>query len=175
MRQHYVDFLSREPDESGFNFWVNQIESCGNDANCREVRRINVSAAFFLSIEFQQTGYLVYRTYKAAYGDLPGAPVPIKLNEFLPDSQEIGQGVVVSQVGWEQVLENNKQSYALQFVQTSRFTAANAFPTTMTPAQFVDKLNTNAGNVLSATERTTAGVQIRGADASHTLCTRVAS
>ena len=26
----------------------------------------------------------------------------------------------------------------------------------MTPAQFVDKLNTNAGNILSATERTTA-------------------
>ena len=31
-----------------------------------------------------------------------------------------------------------------------------AFPTTMTPAQFVDKLNLNAGNVLSATERATA-------------------
>jgi hypothetical protein len=104
--------------------------------------------------------------YKAGYGDATGTStlggshqlsVPIvRFNEFLPDTQRIGQGVIVLQPGWEQALENNKQSYALQFVQTSRFSAANAFPTTMTPAQFVDKLNTNAGNVLSANERTTA-------------------
>src|SRR6185295_3212641 len=29
VRQHYLDFLSREPDESGFNFWSDQITSCG--------------------------------------------------------------------------------------------------------------------------------------------------
>jgi len=31
-----------------------------------------VSAAFYLSIEFQQTGYLVERLYKVAYGDANG-------------------------------------------------------------------------------------------------------
>jgi hypothetical protein len=81
--------------------------------------------------------------------------VPIvRLNELLRDTQRIGRGVVVLSPGWEQALENNKQAYALEFGQTSRF--ITAFPTTMTPAQFVDKLNTNAGNVLSASERTTA-------------------
>jgi hypothetical protein len=40
-------------------------------------------------------------------------------------------------------------------VQTSRFTAASAFPTIMPPDQFVDALNQNAGNILSASERTT--------------------
>ena len=49
------------------------------------------------------------------------------------------------------MLENNKQTFTAQFVQRSRFTAA--FPTSMTPAQFVDKLNTNAGGVLSSSER----------------------
>jgi CSLREA domain-containing protein len=48
------------------------------------------------------------------------------------------------------------QAYALEFVQTARFMAANAFPTTMTPTEFVDKLNQNAGNVLSPSERTAA-------------------
>jgi hypothetical protein len=71
-------------------------------------KRINVSAAYFLSIEFQQIGYLVYRVYEAAYGNLPDAPVPIRLNEFLPDEREVGNGVVVGQTGWETVLENNK-------------------------------------------------------------------
>ena len=72
VRQHYHDFLNREPDQSGWDFWTNQITSCGNDAQCNEVRRIDVSASFFLSIEFQQTGYLVERFYKVGYGDGTG-------------------------------------------------------------------------------------------------------
>jgi uncharacterized protein (TIGR03118 family) len=56
VRQHYLDFLNREPDTAGQNFWTNEIESCGGDAACRAVKRVNVSAAFFLSIEFQNTG-----------------------------------------------------------------------------------------------------------------------
>ncbi|PYS56853.1 MAG: hypothetical protein DMF76_23800, partial [Acidobacteria bacterium] len=70
--QHYLDFLNREPDPSGLAFWTNEINSCGSNAQCIEAKRINVSAAYFLSIEFQQTGYLVERIYKAAYGDASG-------------------------------------------------------------------------------------------------------
>nr|MBA2524494.1 DUF4214 domain-containing protein [Pyrinomonadaceae bacterium] len=58
VRQHYSDFLNREPDTPGLTFWTNDINVCGADVQCVEVKRINVSAAFFLSIEFQQTGYL---------------------------------------------------------------------------------------------------------------------
>jgi hypothetical protein len=152
--RHYRDFLSRDPDQSGLDFWTNQITACGNDAQCVEVRRINVSAAFFLSIEFQETGYLAYLTYKEAYGNLPGAPVPVRRNELLPDSQEISNGVVVLQTGWEQVLESNKQAFMLDFVQRSRFTSA--FLTSMTPAAFVDKLYLNAGVTPSASDRTNA-------------------
>ncbi len=91
---------------------------------CIEVSRINVSAAFFLSIEFRETGYIVYRTYKSSYGNLPGAPVPLTFSEFLSDSQQIGQGVIVGQTGWEQVLETNKQAFFADFVTRSRFTTA---------------------------------------------------
>ncbi len=152
VHQHYIDFLNREPDPPGFGFWTNEITSCGSNAQCIEVKRINVSAAFFLSIEFQETGYLVYRMYKAAYGNLPGAPVPLKLNEFLPDTQQIGNGVIVGQTGWEQQLENNKVAFAQDFVTRARFTTA--YPTTLTPMQFVDMLYLNAGVTPSATERT---------------------
>jgi hypothetical protein len=122
VRQHYHDFLNREPDAAGLAFWTNEIESCGADARCRKVKRINVSAAFFLSIEFQETGYLVYRTYKTAYGDslslnVPGT-IPInRLNDFLTDTRVIGDGVVVGQGNWQGLLEANKQAYALDFVQ----------------------------------------------------------
>jgi len=160
VRQHYVDFFNREADASGLAFWKNQIDEC-TTPECRELRKINVSAAFFLSIEFQQTGYLVDRLYKTAYGDANGTStiggthqlaVPIiRLNEFFPDTQQIGKGVVIGQPGADQILENNKQALIGEFVQRSRF--LSAYPLTMSAAQFVDTLNSNAGNVLSTAER----------------------
>jgi Tol biopolymer transport system component len=151
VRQHYRDFLGRESDQAGLDFWTNEITSCGGDQACIEIKRINDSGSFFHSIEFQETGYLVYRMYKAAYGDLPNSPVPIKLDEFLPDTQRIGQGVIVRQAGWAQVLENNKRNFALEFVQRARFTSA--FSPTTSAAEFVDKLIQNSSNPLSPTER----------------------
>ncbi len=152
--QHYRDFLNREPDSSGLAFWDNQISSCGTDAGCTEVRRINTSAAFFLSIEFQESGYLIYRFYRSAFGNLPGAPVPLKLSDFLPDAQQIGQGVIVGQGSWQQQIENNKQIFATDFVQRSTFTSV--YPTTMTPQVFVDTLFTTAGVIPSSSERSAA-------------------
>ena len=178
--QHYRDFLSREPDPDGLDFWTKQITSCGADVQCIEVARINVSASFFLSIEFQQTGYLVERMYKSAYGDVMGTStfpsthplaVPvIRFDEFLRDTKRIGQGVIVLAPQWQELLESNKQTYALEFVQTARF--VTAFQTTMTPEQFVDKLNLNAGNVLSATERATAINLFSGAANSSNITAR---
>jgi hypothetical protein len=156
VREHYYDFLNREPDSSGFQFWTNNITSCGADANCVAVKRVNVSAAFFLSIEFQETGYLVERTYKTAFGDttspnVPGTVPIIRLKEFLADTQEIGQGVVVGQGNWQQQLEDNKNAFALEFVQRPRFTAA--FPSSLTADQFVSRLNANAGGVLTDADK----------------------
>lgn len=161
VHQQYLDFLNREPDADGLAFWTNEISSCGSDQACIDNKRVNVSAAFFLSIEFQQTGYLVERLYKTAYADADGVStfpnfhavkIPIvRFSEFVPDTQQIGQGVVVGQAGWEQALESNKVSYCNQFVARSRF--ATAYPQTMSAVDFVDTLNANAGNPLSSSER----------------------
>ena len=159
VRQHYIDFLNREPDQSGMTFWTNEITVCGADPQCIEVKRINVSAAFFLSTEFQETGYLVYRMYKSGFGNLPGAPVPVNFTNFLRDTQQIGKGVQVGAVNWQTVLENNKQAYALEFVQRPEFVAAFL---NKSATEFVAQLNTNAGNVLSAAEQTNL-VNILGA------------
>lgn len=164
VRQHYHDFLNREADGSGLAFWLGQITACGANSACIETKRINVSAAFFLSVEFQETGYLAEKSYKAAYGDAVGVSsspsshqlaVPvIRFDEFLADTQRLQQNVVVLQQGWQQLLEGNKQAYIQDFVQTSRF--ATAFPTTLSPAQFVDKMFANAGVTPTSPERTMA-------------------
>jgi hypothetical protein len=161
VRQHYIDFLNREPDGSGLAFWTGEVENCTPKPQCTEIKRINVSAAFFLSIEFQETGYLVYRMYKASYGNIAGTPVPLRLNEFMPDTQQIGKGVVVGVGNWQQQLENNKVTFSQDFVGRSRF--ATAYPTTMTPANFVDAMFANSAVTPSATDRNAAINEFSGA------------
>jgi hypothetical protein len=160
-RQQYLDFFNREPDPSGFAFWSKQIYGCGIDQACVRLRTINVSAAFFVSTEFQRTGYLVERLYRSAYGEatqpsnIGPVQVPmVRFNEFQTDMSQLEQGVIVGQGNWQQSLENNTQALLLAFVQRPQFAAA--FPTTMTPTAFVDQLNTRAGGVLSSSERNAA-------------------
>jgi hypothetical protein len=128
---------------------------------CIELKRINVSAAYFRSIEFQETGYLVYRVYKAAYGNLPGAPVPLSYGEFLPDTQQMSEGVVVNAPDWQLKLESNKQAFFAAFVARQRFTAA--YPAAATPDSFVNALYAKAGVTPSVAERSAAVLEFAGA------------
>jgi len=173
VRQHYADFLNREADASGLAFWSNEITSCGANQACVETKRINVSGAFFQAIEFQETGYLSYRTYKAAFGDAQGTfrdgngtqiallvPV-IRLEEFLADTRRLGEGVIVGQGAWQAQLEANKVSYFEEFVSRPRF--ANGAPLTMTPAEFVNALYMNAGVTPTLDQRQAAIGEFGGA------------
>ena len=146
-RQHYRDFLNREPDSAGLAFWTNEIAQCGADAQCRESKRVNVSAAFFLSIEFQQTGYLVYRAHQAAFK----TGERLRLSTFLTDTQNVARSVVVGRDGWEEWLEQNKQVYFRSFVARPEFLAA--YPEASSAVQFIDALDANTGNSLSQPER----------------------
>ncbi|HEX8337825.1 MAG TPA: DUF4214 domain-containing protein, partial [Pyrinomonadaceae bacterium] len=151
VRQHYVDFLNREPDAQGLAFWTNEIASCGADAQCAGVKRVNVSAAFFLSIEFQETGFLAYRAHKAAFGDLPGKPVPITLRSFLADQRQLANNVTVGAPGWPEQLEANKTAYFDGFVQHPAFIAVN--PPALSAEQYVDGLFNRAGVTPTQDER----------------------
>ena len=143
--QHYRDFLSREADGSGFAFWTNDIAKCGIDAECLELKRINVSAAFFFSIESKETGYYVYRMYKAALGRAP------TFAEFLPDAAELGSRVIVgSDEPWSLRLSGNKDLYTLRFSNRPDFQARY---NGLTNAQYVDKLFETEGITPTPAER----------------------
>jgi hypothetical protein len=149
--QHYHDFLYRQSDQSGEDFWTNAIESCGANQSCRRATRANVSTAFFLSIEFKETGYFVIRARKAAFGNLKSNP---RYEVFLRDEREIGEGVVVGQAGFQQKLEMNKQNYLADFVSRAEFVAQ--FPQGQAAATYVDRLFQNAGATPTQGERDTA-------------------
>jgi hypothetical protein len=144
VRQHYVDFLGREPDESGFNFWSDQILSCGADAACIERRTINVSAAYFLSIEFQETGGLVDGLYRASYNRRP------LYAEFMPDTRIVAQNVIVGEGDWARQLEANKQAFVNAWVQRPAFQAAYGG---LTNQSYVDTLISHTGVSFSQLER----------------------
>jgi hypothetical protein len=144
VRQHYVDFLNREPDESGFNFWSDQMISCGSDAVCFERRRVNVSAAYFLSIEFQQTGGLVDSLYRTSFQRRPF------YSEFVPDSAMVGLNLIVGKVGWENLLEANKQAFVNNWVQRPAF--VNAYGALADDA-YVDRLISHTGVSFTSAER----------------------
>ena len=52
VRYHYKDFLGREPDQPGWDFWRGEITRCIFDTTCIENKRVDVSRAFFYSGEF---------------------------------------------------------------------------------------------------------------------------
>ena len=77
VRQHYLDFLNRDPDPAGYAGWQDILNNCPiADTTCD---RIHVSSAFFRSPEFQGRGYFVYRFYPVAFGRKPD------YDEFSPD------------------------------------------------------------------------------------------
>lgn len=154
VRQHYLDFLNREPDAGGLAFWSNEINKCSNPANrgpgeteaqCIDRMRVQVSKAFFLSIEFQETGFFVIRTYRAALDRHP------EFREFLKDTQEIQRGVVVGQSGWEAQLEAKKQAYLRDFVRRPEF--LTRYPESQTRDQYIDALFASAAFTPTTAER----------------------
>jgi hypothetical protein len=144
IRQQYLDFLNREPDPGGWDFWTSEITRCGSDPLCIHRRRIDVSAAFFIELEFQETGYVVYRIHRAAMGTLPGAPTRANLTfaRFMGDRGQIQPGAG---------LQQSTINFANAFVQRAEF--LQAYPDTFSNAQFVHKLFDTAGLLPYAFER----------------------
>jgi Tol biopolymer transport system component len=124
VRMQYLDFLNREPDQGGWDFWTNLITKCtATDTKCINAQRIAVSAAFFIEQEFQDTGSFVYRFYKGSLGRQPAYA------EFVSDRSKVIGGAN---------LEASKQAFAESWTQRTEFTTK--YPTTLSPSDFVDAL-----------------------------------
>lgn len=157
--QHYHDFLNRDAiasnDQAGLDFWTNETESCVPKPECLVEKRENVSAAFFLSVEFQNTGYFAFRFYRASFPNSVPRPRGLpRYTEFLRDAQQLGRNVVVGSPNWEATLEQNKQGFALDWVDRSEFLAE--YPLTLTRDEYIEKLFATLGVTPTQAERNAA-------------------
>jgi hypothetical protein len=131
VRQLYHDFLDREPEADGFNYWTTILRGCHDDA-CLNSVRVEIASRFFQELEFQLTGYFVMRLYKAAYGRFP------TYQEFVRDRRQVGMTV------------ESQQAFAEEFVQRPEFTAIYG---SLNNPQFVDLLFDTANLKPYASER----------------------
>ena len=126
VRAQYLDFLEREPDQAGWDYWSGVIESCGNNTKCLTEQRAKVSAAFFVEKEFQQTGFFIFRLYKAALGRTPS------YEEFKADRAKLVAG---------QNPDADRQAFVESWIKQSQFT--RLYPATFTVPELVDGLLKN--------------------------------
>jgi uncharacterized protein (TIGR03118 family) len=143
VRQHYLDFLNREPDAAGLSFWTSQITSCGAVPACISAKRVQVSAAFFLSIEFQKTGLIAYLTSRAAFGpNASGSPSAILYGNFQRDVQALQKDFAFGTPGADAILEANKVAFFNEYVTRPEF--VSKYPSTLTNEQYVNNLLASA-------------------------------
>ena len=161
VRQQYGDFLSREPDQGGLNFWTSQItDVCLNQGGdllaCISQRRVAVSNAFFFELEYQQTGAYTYRLYRAAFGNTQPFANPMGDDDTNPyclanpnNCQLIRASHVPSyeKFAADRARLDASQLAATQLTLATQFTARAEFtaryPLTQSGAQFVDALIAN--------------------------------
>ena len=134
VRQQYRDFLNREPDASGENFWTDNITRC-SDPNRRPPGQTEAKC-----IDRQRD-----RFYKGALGRQP------KLSEFTPDAQFVAAGIIVNNQLSAAQIEANKSAYANLFVGKPEFLAIYG---ALTNQQYVDKLFETTTINASAADRT---------------------
>ena len=170
VRQHYLDFLNREPDIPGWNHWTGEITECSDPAKrfpgesfelCTERKRANTSAAFFLSPEFQNTGSFILRVYwgtlgKSLNAQCPGVPMGLLghcrplYSEYIADMATITQGIVVNDALDPVRINANKQAFVAAFVQRPDFRAVYDV---LNNTQFVDRLFQTTGISPSSGDR----------------------
>ena len=111
VRQHYIDFLGRDPDIIGFIGWQSILNNCspsGKDSNGNFCDRIEVSSDFFRSGEFQDRGYFIYRFYSTV-GRIP------HYNEFMVDFARVSGFLTTQQ------LEDQKVAFIADFMARTDF------------------------------------------------------
>ena len=135
VQQQYIDFLTRFPEASGFQAWMNVLNSCNGDRNCLDGpdgKRVLVSQSFYQSNEFNIKGFFAHRYYAATLGRRA------TYQEFVADMRAL-----TGQTGAE--TNAKRDAFAADWVNRAEFKATYD---ALNNTQFVDTVLQRAGITL---------------------------
>lgn len=135
VRQQYIDFLGRLPDQTGFSNWVDTLSRCPSggfgENDHPECDRIHVSMGFFQSEEFLGRAYFAFRFYMTAFNQRP------RYAQFIPDMALVGGPKSPAEQ------EASAAQFSEDFVQRPEF--QQRYGQITAPAAYVDALLQTAG------------------------------
>lgn len=151
IRQQYLDFLGREPEAAGLQFYLNILNGCQiKDDECLAYARGVISANFVRSPEFQRKGAFIMYLYMVTLGQRPAAVAevsdPSKIDrphylEFMHHLQSISDPHDDLAV-----VDAAKNALMVAWLQRSEIQAIYGG---LTHSQFVEKLESTAGVTLA--------------------------
>ncbi len=129
VRQHYIDFLNREPDSDGFNAFAALLNNCADRLNNPACDRVAVSSSFARSPEFRLKAEFAIRFYIATFNRLPTD------REFIRDRSTLN-GATAAEV------MANLARFPVDFVEREEY---RTIFDPLSNTAFVDRLIANAG------------------------------
>jgi predicted outer membrane repeat protein len=129
IRQQYIDFLGRESDPDGFQFWKQRMtDNCPAGQTCD---RTDTAFRFFQSDEFRERGYFAYLFYHASLGRRP------TYGEWIKDVSKLNGTKTVAEQ------EAAKSTFIQDFINRQEF--MNSYNSFQTGQTFVDALIQQSG------------------------------
>jgi hypothetical protein len=131
IRQLYLDFLNREPDPPGFAAWTQLLNNCApGNTSCD---RLAIAGGFYLSPEFRDRVYFIYKFYAASLGRKP------QYDEFMHDRARVSGFLNANE------LEQARLDFIANFMNRPEF---HSIYDLTTNTQFVDTVAFRAGVTL---------------------------
>ena len=146
--QQYTDFLNREADNGGLQFYVNIMPGCGSDQECIKATRAALSANFFRSPEFGQRGGFVVNLFNIVFGQRPKTVPELSDSTKVerPHFQEFMTDFTFLAVS-DAELNAKKDQLAAAWLERPEVQAI--LPNSLSNQQFVQKLEMTAGVTLA--------------------------
>ena len=131
--QNYADLLGHDSDQLSLEKLTSQFLQCGSRSDCLQKRRLDLAVSLLVQNELPANGLFLHGLYSGGLGRRP------RLTEYETDRKEIAR--------FNARGEDGRLALALAFVQRPEF--EKKYPSTLKPAEFVDRLLATTSQTLS--------------------------
>ena len=152
VRQNYLDFLDREPESAGLQFYLDILNGCHPaDTECIKYTRGALSANFFRSPEFGRKGAYVANLFNVVIGQRPKTVAELNDSTKVerPRYREFMDDLATLSTPNDDPLLTDQKKDQLASKWLARTEVLAILPGSLSNQQFVQKLESTAGVTLA--------------------------